>query len=141
MLNQTVKRNLKRFPADFMFQLTADEANNLKSHFVISSWGGMRKLPFAFTEQGIAMLSGLLNSDTAIEANIQIMRAFVKIRHSLQALTDANAQITELREFVLLYKDKNDGRIARIMRILDSLTETPPQAKRVIGFGLDSEKK
>ena len=75
VLNQAVKRNIKRFPSDFMFQLTKEEWENLKSQFVISSWGGIRKLPYAFTEQGLAMLSGILNSDVAISVNIQIMRA------------------------------------------------------------------
>ncbi len=80
-LNQAVKRNIKRFPTDFMFQLTEVEFANLKSQFVTSSWGGVRKMPYAFTEQGVAMLSGLLNSDTAIQANIAIMRAFVQMRN------------------------------------------------------------
>ncbi len=64
VLNQAVKRNIKRFPSDFMFQLTKEEWENLKSQFVISSWGGIRKLPYAFTEQGLVMLSGILNSDS-----------------------------------------------------------------------------
>ena len=83
VLNQAVKRNIKRFPSDFMFQLTPDEWVILKSQFVISSWGGTRKLPFAFTEQGLAMLSGVLNSDIAIQVNINIMRAFVAVRQML----------------------------------------------------------
>lgn len=82
VLNQSVKRNLKRFPSDFMFQLTADEWEILKSQFVISSWGGTRKLPYAFTEQGLAMLSGVLNSDIAIQVNINIMRAFANCKSS-----------------------------------------------------------
>lgn len=82
VLNQAVKRNIKRFPSDFMFQLNEEEARNLKSQIVTSSWGGIRKLPFAFTEQGLAMLSGLLNSDIAIQVNINIMRAFVFLRHT-----------------------------------------------------------
>ena len=80
ILNQAVKRNIKRFPPDFMFQLTKEEWDNLKSQIVISSWGGTRKLPYAFTEQGVAMLSGVLNSDIAIEMNIAIMRTFVAVR-------------------------------------------------------------
>lgn len=83
VLNQAVKRNIKRFPADFMFQLTHEEFSNLKSQFVTSSWGGTRKMPFAFTEQGLAMLSGLLNSDVAIKVNIAIMRTFVVLRKQL----------------------------------------------------------
>ena len=80
-LNEQVKRNIERFPEDFMFQLTSNEFDNLKSQFATSSWGGVRKLPYAFTEQGVAMLSGVLKSPTAVEANIRIMRAFVSMRH------------------------------------------------------------
>ena len=80
-LNEQVKRNIERFPEDFMFQLTSNEFDNLKSQFATSSWGGVRKLPYAFTEQGVAMLSGVLKSPTAVEVNIRIMRAFVSMRH------------------------------------------------------------
>ena len=80
-LNEQVKRNIERFPEDFMFQLTPNEFYNLKSQFATSSWGGVRKLPYAFTEQGVAMLSGVLKSPTAVEANIRIMRAFVSMHH------------------------------------------------------------
>lgn len=81
-LNKAVKRNMKRFPTDFMFQLTNEEWENLKFQIGISreTWGGVRKLPYAFTEQGLAMLSGILNSDVAINVNISIMRAFVAMR-------------------------------------------------------------
>jgi hypothetical protein len=90
-LNEQVKRNIKRFPPEFMFQLTEIEFKILMSQFAISSWGGRRKLPFAFTEQGVAMLSGILNSDTAIKVSIQIMEAFVAMRKFLAF----NAQIFE----------------------------------------------
>jgi len=80
VLNQAVKRNIKRFPSDFMFQLTNLELENLISQFVISSWGGLRKLPFAFTEHGVTMLASVLRSDKAIEINIQIVRAFIALR-------------------------------------------------------------
>ena len=83
VLNQAVKRNIKRFPEDFMFQLDREEWEILKSHFVTSSWGGARKMPYAFTEQGVAMLSSILKSETAIEVNIRIMRAFVAVRQYL----------------------------------------------------------
>lgn len=96
-LNQAVKRNIKRFPPDFMFQLTADEWSILMSQFVISSWGGTRKLPYAFTEQGVAMLSGLLKSDIAIEVNISIMRAFVAMRQYLLCAAPS-PQLKELKE-------------------------------------------
>ena len=95
-LNEQVKRNLKLFPDDFMFQLNETEFQNLKSQFATSSWGGVRKLPYAFTEQGIAMLSGVLRSDVAIEVNIRIMRAFVAIRHFLTG----NAQVFQRLETI-----------------------------------------
>lgn len=96
-LNQAVKRNSKRFPPDFMFQLTNQEFANLKSQIVTSSWGGIRKMPYAFTEQGVAMLSGLLNSDIAINANIAIMRAFVAMRNYITTTTTVTAELSEIR--------------------------------------------
>ncbi len=89
VLNQAVARNIERFPAEFRFQITAREFENLKSQFVISSWGGVRKLPFAFTEQGVAMLSALLRSPQAVTTSIAIMKAFVAMRRYLVS----NAQI------------------------------------------------
>ena len=86
-LNKAVKRNIKRFPPDFMFQLTNEEFAVLRNNLIFqngtSNWGGTRKLPYAFTEQGLAMLSGLLNSDIAIQVNINIMRAFVAVRQMI----------------------------------------------------------
>ena len=80
-LNQSVKRNIKRFPSDFMFQITNEEFRNLMSQFVTSSWGGTRKLPYVFTELGATMLSSVLNSEVAIEKSILIIRAFVAVRN------------------------------------------------------------
>ena len=97
VLNQAVKRNIKRFPPDFMFQLTNQEFANLKSQFVTSSWGGIRKMPYVFTEQGVAMLSGLLNSDIAINANIVIMRAFVAMRNYITTTNTLTAELSEIR--------------------------------------------
>lgn len=114
ILNQSVKRNIKRFPPDFMFQLSQEEWNNLKSQFVTSSWGGSRKLPYAFTEQGLAMLSGILNSDTAIEVNIAIMRAFVAVRQLLATsptdrLSNLEQEVKELKAyFEEVFTDQND---------------------------------
>ena len=89
-LNKAVKRNIRRFPPDFMFQLNKEEFEKLRNDLIfqngISNWGGTRKLPYAFTEQGLAMLSGILNSDTAIDVNINIMRAFVAIRRMAASL-------------------------------------------------------
>ena len=110
VLNQAVKRNSKRFPVDFMFQLNAEEWEILKSQIVISSWGGTRKLPFAFTEQGLAMLSGVLNSDIAIEVNISIMRAFVAVRQLVSALPVND--ITRLQNEIKELKEKVEGAFA-----------------------------
>ena len=113
-LNQAVKRNMKRFPPDFMFQLEAEEWEILKSQFVISSWGGVRKLPYAFTEQGLAMLSGILNSDIAIQVNINIMRAFVAIRQMIAApptdkFAELQNEVKELKEYIEeAFADYND---------------------------------
>lgn len=92
-LNEAVKRNIKRFPDDFTFQLDIDEWEILKSQFATSSWGGTRKLPYAFTEQGVAMLSSILHSDTAIEVNIRIMRTFVAVRQYITMPKCNNCQL------------------------------------------------
>ena len=101
-LNQAVKRNIKRFPDDFMFQLSKGEFDNLKSQIVTSSCGGTRKPPYAFTEQGLAMLSGLLNSDVAIHVNIMIMRAFVQLRNMIVQSARYSAELAEFRSRLLL---------------------------------------
>ncbi len=109
-LNQAVKRNIRRFPADFMFQLTNQEFASLKSQIVTSSWGGIRKMPYAFTEQGVAMLSGLLNSDIAINANIAIMRAFVAMRNYITTTTTVTAELAEIRaKLALLERNDEDN--------------------------------
>jgi len=133
-LNRTVKRHLKRFPADFMFQLADKEWEILRCQI-----GTAKKVektrfnPYAFTEQGIAMLSGLLNSDIAITVNIQIMRAFVKLRHYMLDKSDTNEQIAELRKLLMLYIEKNDMRVNEIIIALKNLIEQPPKTKK-IGF-------
>lgn len=98
VLNQAVKRNAGRFPEDFMFQLTSVEFENLKSQFVTSSWGGIRKLPYAFTEQGVSMLSGVLNSETAIRVHIQIIRVFAKMRELLLTHKDILLQLEKMEK-------------------------------------------
>ncbi len=100
VLNQAVKRNLKRFPEDFMFRLSLEEYQNLKSQFVTSSenWGGKRKQPLVFTENGVAMLSGILNSDRAIRVNIAIMRIFNKLRSFHMLEKDLAQEIQALRD-------------------------------------------
>ena len=112
VLNQAVKRNMRRFPPDFMFQLTKDEWENMKSQFVISSWGGKRKMPYVFTEQGIAMLSGLLNSDIAIDTNILIMRAFVAIRQYIFNYAELKRELDE-------FMKKTDMRFNEIFKLFE----------------------
>ena len=112
-LNESVKRNIKRFPEDFAFILSADEFLILKSQFATSSWGGDRRPPRVFTEQGVAMLSGVLNSDAAIEVNIRIMRAFVAIRQQI-AQKSSSPEVLEYRikrleeAFEESLRDRND---------------------------------
>lgn len=138
VLNQAVKRNIKRFPSDFMFQLTSDEWAILKSQFVISSWGGTRKLPFAFTEQGLAMLSGVLNSDIAIQVNINIMRAFVAVRQMLvnppvDRLGNIEKEVKELKEYIeevfADYNDINDDTRMQLELINQTLAELQAQKR------------
>ena len=117
-LNKSVQRNIKRFPSDFMFQLTKEEFDQLKTNLIfqngISNWGGTRKLPYAFTEQGPAMLSGISNSDTAIQVNINIMRAFVAMRRLISnPPVDKNAELREemekLKDYMEeIFADQND---------------------------------
>ena len=114
VLNQAVKRNLKRFPPDFMFQLTAEEALNMSSQNVTTSTRPTSARPFAFTEQGVAMLSGVLKSDIAIAANISIMRAFVQVRQYLLASATVSAELNELRakvDLLQLQQEENLGAV------------------------------
>ncbi len=134
ILNQAVKRHLKRFPSDFMFQLSKQEFQNLKSQIVISSWGGVRKMPFAFTEQGVAMLSGILNSDRAIDVNIQIMRTFTKLRHTLIETKDLKQAIEELKTQTENKFEKTDERFEIVFSVLDKLLNEDDKPKRKIGF-------
>lgn len=132
VLNQAVKRNLKRFPADFMFQLTKEEWQELKSQFVTSTKGGKTKLPYVFTEQGVAMLSGLLNSDIAVNVNINIMRAFVQIRKLSIEHKDLQEQIVELRQYFIQYAKDNNDEIDKINEAINLLMDRTKPTK--IGF-------
>ncbi|MCF8407933.1 MAG: ORF6N domain-containing protein, partial [Crocinitomicaceae bacterium] len=97
-LKESVRRNIRRFPPDFMFELTAEEWGNLRSQIATSSWGGQRYLPFAFTEQGVAMLSSVLNSEIAIDVNIAIMRAFVMMRQFALTYQELSEKLIELEK-------------------------------------------
>lgn len=140
VLIQAVKRNLERFPEDFMFQLTPEEAQSLKSQFVISKTklqraplgrGGTRYLAYAFTEQGVAMLSSVLNNKKAIQVNIVIMRAFVKIRQLLSTHKEIVHKLNELERKI----EKHDEDITSIFEAIRQLM-SPPASKRrtIIGF-------
>ena len=115
-LNEQVKRNIERFPEDFMFQLTNDEFENLKSQIAITSWGGRRSLPYAFTEHGVLMLTSVLNSDLAIKVNIQIMRVYAKIRNLLSKHNDLLLKFEQL-ETRMAHHDNS------IMLILDYIKQ------------------
>ncbi len=131
-LNKAVGRNIKRFPDDFMFQLTDSEFKNLMFQNGISSWGGTRKLPYVFTEQGVAMLSGLLNSERAIAVNIQIMRIFTKIRQMLADTTDLRLDIEKIKKKL----DNQDKNMEIVFRYLDELLEKKenPEERNKIGY-------
>jgi len=146
-LNKAVKRNIERFPDDFMFQITKEEWENLTFQNGISrnqpQHGGRRFMPYAFTEQGVAMLASVLNSPKAIEVNISIMRAFVKMRHYVLSKSDKNSQISELRKLLMLHIENTDHKLSehdktiqQIIIALNNLIEKPPKTKR-IGFGTD----
>ncbi|MDI6791354.1 MAG: ORF6N domain-containing protein [bacterium] len=126
-LIQAVKRNIERFPEDFMFQLTRQELTNLKSHFVISSWGGTRKLSYTFTEQGVAMLSSVLKSKRAILVNIQIMRAFTRLREMAVGYVELKSRIEDM-------EGKYDHQFKIVFDAIKSLIETPSRELKKIGF-------
>jgi hypothetical protein len=144
VLNQAVRRNERRFPDDFMFQLTVEEFKNLKSQNVISSWGGFRKLPLAFTEQGVAMLSSVLNSETAIEVNIQIIRIFSGIRELLLSNKDIFIKLEQLKK-KLMKQDtrmkKSEQDIKMIFAALKELLDPPQKPRPRIGFRRKVEKE
>lgn len=134
-LNEQVKRNIRRFPDDFMFQLINDEMVNLMSQNAISSWGGRRKLPFVFSEQGVAMLSGVLHSERAIIVNIQIMRVFTKFRSLLQAQVDILHKL-EVIEKKDIEQDKKIMLIFEFLKKLESSKkeEDEFQKRKRVGF-------
>ncbi len=149
-LNQAVQRNIQRFPEDFMFQLSKQEFTNLISHFAISSsannqevtnlksqfvtsslHGGVRKLPYAFTEQGVAMLSSVLRSERAVRVNIAIMRAFVSLRGMMRSQDTIKQELSALKR---QYKD-HDDQIKTIFLMIDEIiAPLPAKKKRKIGY-------
>ncbi len=131
VLIQAVKRNKERFPNDFMFQLTNQEVRNLKSQFVTSSWGGARRAnPYAFTEEGIAMLSSVLHSERAVQVNIAIMRAFVKLREIISTHKELTHKLSQLERKI----ENHDEEIKVIFDAIRQLMAQPEPKHRRIGF-------
>ncbi len=122
-----------RFPADFLFQLTADEHKNLKSQFVISSWGGARTAPYAFTEQGVAMLSSVLRSPRAVQVNIAIMRTFVRLREMLATNQKLRRKIEDMEK-------RYDAKLQIVFATIESMLEDEDLPKRGIGFHAPATK-
>jgi hypothetical protein len=135
-LNKAVKRNIGRFPEDFMFQLNKEELN-LIFHFGISSWGGIRKLPYAFTEHGVAMLAGLLNSIRAIEVNIQIVRAFIALRQYALGYAELNHKLEDF----MLTTDMQFGEIYQALTELAKQKQIEEKPRKRIGFRTSRDEK
>ena len=129
-VNQAVKRNMKRFPIDFMFQLNEEEAEILKSQFVTSSWGGTRKLPFAFTEHGVTMLASVLRSNKAIEVNIQIVRAFIILRQYALGYAELNQKL----ENFMLETNLQFNDIYQALTELASQKEQDAKSRKRVGY-------
>ena len=128
VLMQAVRRNIDRFPQDFLFQLTNQEFTNLRSQIVTSSWGGTRYLPYAFSEQGVAMLSSVLRSNRAVAGNIEIMRAFVRMRALIEGNRTLAKKITDLEQ-------KYDKQFKVVFQaIYDLMDDREKKPKRKIGF-------
>lgn len=138
VLNQTVVRNIERFPKEFMFQLSNEEFENLKSQIVISSWGGTRKLPFVFTEQGVAMLSSVLKSKKAIQVNIQIMMIFTKVREMLTDNMSLRLEIENIKNKI----SNQSKNIELVFQYLDELLDKKenPKPLNPIGYKIKESK-
>ena len=136
-LNEAVKRNSARFPDDFMFQINKAEFQNLKSQIATSSWGGTRKLPYAFTEQGVAMLSSVLNSETAIQVNIQIIRLFTKMKELILDNKDLWMKIEKIEQNLV----KHDDEIKVIFDYLKKLLIQENKPRNPIGFKISEKTK
>ncbi len=129
-LKESVRRNMERFPDDFMFELSSEEFENLRSQFASSSWGGERYQPFVFTEQGVAILSSVLNSKQAIEVNIRIIRLFTKMRKVLSTHKDILLKLEQLERKT----NKSDADIQLIFEALKQLLNPPNPSRKKIGY-------
>ena len=135
-LNEAVKRNSLRFPEDFMFQLTENEFKNLISQFAISSWGGTRKMPYAFTEHGVAMLSSVLRSERAIQVNIQIIRVYTRMKSLLLDNKDIWLKIEKIEQSLA----KKDEEVQAIFKVLKNLLVKEEKPREPIGFKIQGKK-
>ena len=134
VLNQAVKRQAERFPSDFMFQLTNEEWDNLRSQIVTSKRGGLRYLPYAFTEQGVAMLSSVVNSPQAIAVNIAIMRAFVQMRQTFLENRDLADRLRAFEAAVVAKLGEHDAHFAVLFEAIDLLSAKGNEPRTSIGF-------
>jgi hypothetical protein len=133
-LNEQIKRNADRFPGDFMFQLSNEEWDSLKSQFATSNWGGIRKLPYAFTEHGVLMLSSVLNSKQAIQVNIHIMRVYTRLRELLIAHNDVFLRVEQFEKQMM----KQDQKIELLFTYLNKFMDKVDGPKEPIGFKVSS---
>jgi hypothetical protein len=142
VLIQQVKRNAKRFPPDFMFQLTKSEAKALRSQIVTSNdgSGGRRYAPYVFTEQGVAMLSGVLRSDRAIAVNIEIMRAFVELQRVAISYTALQERLDAIEREMSARLDQHDEQFVQIFEALHQLIAPPQPQRRPVGFRIREDE-
>jgi len=138
VLKQAVRRNITRFPEDFMFEMNKEELEHWRSHFVTSKEDrlGLRYVPFCFTEQGVTMLSCILNSEHAINVNIQIIRIFTRIRQMLTDHTELRLEVEKIKKKL----DNQDKNMEVVFRYLDELLKTPRSPRKMIGYQINSRK-
>jgi len=136
-LNEAVKRNVRRFPEDFMFQLSATESEHLRSHFAISTWGGRRYRPYAFTEHGAIQAANVLNSRRAVEMGIYVVRAFVKLRELVGSSRELARRLDELEARLAKKLTTHDQAIAAMLSAIRQLMNSPVPKQRPIGFTAD----
>ena len=129
-LKRAVRRNIERFPEDFMFELTMEEFQNLRTQFASSSWGGSRYPPFAFTEHGAVMLASILNSETAVKASIFVVRTFIKLRQLISGYHELTGRMDGLEE-------KYDSQFEQVIHALEGLAEKKKEPRKLIGFKED----
>lgn len=139
-LNEQVRRNRTRFPADFLLEVTAEEFANLKSHFATSSWGGRRKLPLAFTEHGAIQVATILNSTRAVEMSVYVVRAFVRLRDMLVSNKELARKLADLERSLMSLDLDTQRQFREVYETIRSLMGVPPPKRRPIGFTADVRK-